>query len=435
MTTDLHTDPVAAVQAALDRIDKVDARVQAWVEVDRAGALAAAKQLAASGKALPLLGVTVGIKDIIDAGGLPTRLGTRVKGMHSTPELDSTAVAKLKAAGAVILGKTHTTAFANRDVSPARNPWNLEHTPGGSSSGSAAAVAAGMATLALGSQTIGSTLRPAAYCGLVGLKATHGRISAAGVFPLASSFDHVGIICRTVADAARALGVLAGFDEADLYSLDAPVEDYAAAAAAGALIRPRLAYARSDAIATAEPVMVEHLDAVVAELRAAGAFIEEVEMPASSQQVVDIGTPLQRAEAAVAHAPTFDAHRDEYEPNISSLIEAGRKVTGAEYAAARFELLRLRRAFTQLLSHYDAMLMAVSTGPAPEGLAQTGNAVFCAPGSFMGLPAIALPSGLTENGLPLGLQLLAPQLMESRLLATAAWVESILDFKSKPSLD
>ncbi|HLF72344.1 MAG TPA: amidase, partial [Dehalococcoidia bacterium] len=210
-----------AVERSLALIEALDGELQAWVEVDADGARAAAKQ----GVTGPLGGLTVGVKDIIDVAGLPTRLGAGAFA-HYTPERDATAVARLRAAGAIILGKTHTTEFAFLDPAPTRNPWNLQHTPGGSSSGSAAAVGAGMAPLALGSQTVGSVIRPAAYCGVVGLKPTFGLISYAGTNALAPSFDHIGVLCRSVTDAALALGVLAGHDDADPHSIDAPVADY-----------------------------------------------------------------------------------------------------------------------------------------------------------------------------------------------------------------
>ena len=192
--------PQSAVEASLRRIDAVESRLQAWVEVDRSA------KAAANG---PLAGVPIGIKDIFDVAGLPTRYGA-ASFAHQTPTADSVAVVRLRAAGAAILGKTHTTQFAYMDPAPTRNPWSLDHTPGGSSSGSAAAVAAGMVPLAIGSQTVGSVLRPAAYCGIVGFKPTFGRISNTGVGHLAPSFDHVGTLTRTVADAALALKVLAG---------------------------------------------------------------------------------------------------------------------------------------------------------------------------------------------------------------------------------
>ena len=204
--------PVSLVEACLERIRALDGAVQAWVHVDDKGALAAARERAEEAKRStvrgPVHGIPVAVKDIFHVAGLPTTAGARPFA-HSRPGEDATSVARLRAAGAIILGKTHTTQFAYRDPAPTRNPWNLAHTPGGSSAGSAAAVAARMAPLALGSQTVGSVLRPAAYCGVVGFKPTHGLVSTAGVIPLAWSLDHVGVFTRGVADAALVFSVLA----------------------------------------------------------------------------------------------------------------------------------------------------------------------------------------------------------------------------------
>src|SRR5919197_2942484 len=210
--------PVALVEACLERIRALDGAVQAWVHVDEPGALAVARERAREAERAavrgPLHGIPLGVKDIFDVAGLPTAAGAPPFA-HRRPGEDAASVALLRAAGAIVLGKTHTTQFAYRDPAPTRNPWNLAHTPGGSSAGSAAAVAARMVPLALGSQTVGSVLRPAAYCGVVGLKPTHGLVSADGVIPLAWSLDHVGVFARTVHDCALGLSLLAGFDAAD----------------------------------------------------------------------------------------------------------------------------------------------------------------------------------------------------------------------------
>src|SRR5882672_3388347 len=205
--------PVELVQACLDRIRALDGELQGWAHVDADGALAVAREREAEARAGrlrgPLHGIAVGVKDIFDVAGMPTTGGAR-SFAHTRPAMDAAAVARIRAAGAIVLGKTVTTEFAYRDPAPTRNPWNRGHTPGGSSAGSAAAVAARMAPLALGSQTVGSVLRPAAYCGVVGFKGTHGLVPVGGVIPLAWSLDHVGVLARSVTDAALAMTVLAG---------------------------------------------------------------------------------------------------------------------------------------------------------------------------------------------------------------------------------
>src|SRR5258705_9762592 len=210
-----RVSPVELVEACLVRMRALDSELKAWAHVDGEGALAVARERESEARAGrlrgPLHGVPIGVKDIFDVAGMPTTGGARPFA-HTRPTVDAAAVARLRAAGAIVLGKTVTTEFAYRDPAPTRNPWNHGHTPGGSSAGSAAALAARMAPLALGSQTVGSVLRPAAYCGVVGFKGTHGLVPVAGVIPLAWSLDHVGVLARSVADAALAMSVLSGKD-------------------------------------------------------------------------------------------------------------------------------------------------------------------------------------------------------------------------------
>ena len=227
-----EVSPVEVVTACLTRLEALEPTLQAWVSLDRPGALAAAKrceQAMQQGNSIgALAGVPVGLKDIIYTAGLRTTAGSRVYA-NFVPTYDATVTVRLQQAGAIILGKTVTTEFATADPSPTRNPWNTEHTPGGSSSGSAAAVAARMIPAALGSQTGGSTLRPASYCGIVGLKPTYGRISRYGVIPVSWCLDHVGILVRSVQDAALVLQAIAGHDLHDASSLAQPVGNYSLA--------------------------------------------------------------------------------------------------------------------------------------------------------------------------------------------------------------
>ena len=424
------------VEAALARIDALDGEIEAWVQVDREGARRAAA-VAPTGR---LAGVPFGVKDIIDVAGLPTRLGAPAFA-HHVPQQDATCVARLRAAGAIVLGKTQTTEFAYLDPAPTRNPWNREHTPGGSSSGSAAAVAAGMVPLALGSQTVGSVLRPAAYCGVVGLKATYGLVSYAGVAPLAPSFDHVGVLCRSVAEAALALSVLAGYDPStgsgqarrDPYSVDVALDDYLAAVR-DASAPPRLGLVRRYHEEVADAEVRRHLASVAQALSAAGAMLREVEMPATAPQISEAGQPVMRFEAAAAHADRFARHKDEYRPSIRGLIEAGIQTSRADYDRSLAWARRLRDELTERLDGLDALLLPVAPSAAPRGLASTGSGTFCAPASFSGLPAIALPSGLSEDGLPLAIQLIAAPFAEARLLAAASWAERALGFRARPPL-
>jgi len=426
--------PVQAVEECLARIDALDSKLQAWVEVDREGALRQARLLAERvGRGEdpgPLAGVPVGIKDIVDVAGLPTRLGAGPFA-HFTPKADAACVARLRRAGAVIVGKTHTTEFAYLDPAPTRNPWHLEHTPGGSSSGSAAAVGAGIVPLAIGSQTVGSVLRPAAYCGIVGLKPTFGLISYAGTASLTPSFDHIGVLCARVADAALALTALAGHDPADPYSLDASAQDYPLAIAAPR--PPRLGLFRDYYRAQASGAVFRHLEDVAERLAKAGAQVVEAEMPVDAAAFREAGDPVMRYEAAAVHAQRFKEHGDAYRPGIRGLIEAGQATSEADYRRALIRVRELREETLKRLEGFDAFLFPVAPATAPPGLETTGQGIFCAPASFTGLPAVSLPSGLDEYRLPLAVQLMAGHLQEATLLSAAAWVERVLDFQERPS--
>jgi Asp-tRNA(Asn)/Glu-tRNA(Gln) amidotransferase A subunit family amidase len=426
--------PVDAVRACLERIDAVEPVVKAWVSVDREAALRVAEQREAEARAQrwlgPLHGVVFALKDLFDAVGLVTTAGAG-SFAHRRATADATSVARLRAAGGIVLGKVTTTAFAFLDPSPTRNPWHPEHTPGGSSSGPAAAVAARMVPLALGSQTVGSVLRPAAYCGVVGLKPTHGRVSAAGVVPLAWSLDHVGIFARTVEDCALALAPMAGFDAADPLSIAAPTDDYVTAVTHPPA--PRIGVLRS-LVDRATPEMGAHVEAVARAWQSAGALVADVELPPSSARIHQAGNTVVRAEAAAYHAPLFDAHGPEYPPGIREAIEEGRRIAAVDYLAAQHERRVFRAEMAVIAARYDALLLPTVAAPAPRGLHSTGDPYFCAPWSFAGMPAIALPSGMDATGLPLSVQLVGGLWAEARLLGAAAWCERVIGFSAAPML-
>ena len=405
--------PVELVRACLERIRAQDGTLRAWVHLDEAGALALAGQREREARRKrfvgPLHGIPAGIKDIIDVAGMPTTAGARPFA-HRKPQEDAAAVARLRAAGAILLGKTATTEFAYRDPAPTRNPWNPEHTPGGSSSGSAAAVAAWMVPLALGSQTVGSVLRPAAYCGVVGLKATHGLVPTAGVVPLAWSLDHVGVFARGVADIAIALGVLVG------RSLRAP-----------GVRAPRIALP-PELMARAEPEVAAQISSAADRFARAGARVHEVKLPASFSVLHAAGLAVLEAEAAAYHEPTFRDHAGEYGTQIRAMIETGLQSLATTYLNANRYRLAFRADALELLAGYDALLAPTAPGPAPRGLASTGDASLCAPWSFAGVPAITLPSGIAASGLPHAIQLVAAADQEARLLGVAAWCERQLGF-------
>ena len=425
--------PVDLVEALLERIERIDGRIEAWALVDRDGARLAARRAAdeaARGVFRgPLHGVPFGAKDIFYSAGLRTEAGSKVMAGF-VPDYDATSVARLKAAGAILLGKLHTTEFATTDPAPTRNPWDLTRTPGGSSSGSAAAVASRMIPLALGTQTIGSNVRPASYCGLVGLKPTFGRISTRGVMALSYTQDHVGLMARSVEDIALALSITAGHDPEDASSSRAAVPDYLAALTSRRA--PRVGLLREFfERATAE--VADPTAQVVNRLARAGAHIEEAKLPPTFRAVAAAAYVIMRSETASVHAERFALKADLYRPAIRSSIEMGMLIPGDLYVRA----LRIRRQFRRemrpLLERYDVLLTPTTPTPAPEGMA-TGDASFQLPWSISGLPSITVPSGLTTSGLPLGIQLVSGAFTEAPLLSAAAWCEDVLGRAAAPSL-
>ncbi|MBI4593338.1 MAG: amidase [Candidatus Rokubacteria bacterium] len=411
--------PVALVEACLERIQTLDAQVKAWVHVDAAGALALAREREAqarAGRGLgPLHGVPVGIKDIIDVAGLPTTAGAR-PWAHRRPAADAGAVTRLKLAGAIVLGKTATTEFAYRDPAPTRNPWKLEHTPGGSSAGSGAAVGARMVPLALGTQTVGSVLRPAAYCGVVGVKATHGLVPVDGVVPLAWSLDHVGVLARSVADAALALGAIAGRS----FEPSPPRA-------------PRLGLA-PELLARCESEVATQIQQAADGFARAGASVVEITLPASFAAIHDAGLAVLEAEAAASHEESFATHAAEYGKDIRALVEVGLTRPAVRYVQANRARLRFREDVMPVLAEFNALLVPTAPAPAPAGLGWTGDASMCAPWSYAGVPAVTLPSGLARSGLPHALQLVGPAGQEAALFDVAQWCEDVLGFNAAPAI-
>jgi aspartyl-tRNA(Asn)/glutamyl-tRNA(Gln) amidotransferase subunit A len=396
------------VDACLEKIRALDPTLQAWAHLDSDGARAAARALDAGTARGVLRGVPIGVKDIFHVQGMPTTAGSRPFA-HSRPAADATSVARLRAAGAIMLGKTHTTEFAFRDPAPTRNPWNPGHTPGGSSSGSAAAVAARMVPAALGTQTVGSVLRPAAYCGVVGYKPTHGLVPVDGVIPLAWSLDHVGVFARSVADVALVLGVLTG------RGLD-PVPIGA----------PRLALV-PELLERATPEMATHARALAARFAAAGATVTELKLPAEFATLHAAGQRVLEVEAAAYHRETFARHEKDYGKHIAEMIRIGLGHSAVDYVAANRARLAFRDAVMPLLAAHDALLSPTAPSTPPEGLAFTGDASLCAPWSSAGVPSISLPSGVSDSSrLPLAIQLVQAAGADARLLGVAAWCERVL---------
>ncbi|MBI2941613.1 MAG: amidase [Chloroflexi bacterium] len=417
-----EVSPVELVEALLARIDAVEPDLAAWEIVDRERALAEARAVAAPGadRAGLLAGVPVGVKDIVDAAGLPTTGGFASR-RDTTAREDSAVVSRLRRAGAIVLGKTVTTQAAYVDPPRTRNPWNAGHTPGGSSSGSAAAVAARVVPLAIGSQTGGSVLRPAAYCGVVGLKPTYGRISRRGVLPLAWSIDHVGVLCRSVEDAALFLQAASGHDPADPGSSLAPVGAYLAAVSQP-LKRPRLGLL-VDFLDRAQPTVRPHYEDVAARFGRAGATVREVRLPVEVQLILAVHRIIMQAEAAAVHEAS--PRSAESGPQIRAYVEVGRAIPATAYLQAQRLRRRIRGVLTPLFGEFDCLLLPTVSGPAP-GTETTGDPSFQAPWSLLGLPALTLPSGLAGDGLPLGTQLVGPAFGEETLLRVGNFAEEVI---------
>ena len=417
--------PVELVEALIRRIDALDADLHAWATLDRDGAVAAAKRSESElfgGRPGLLEGLPLGIKDIYYTAGLATEANSPLlKGF--VPREDAAAVERLRAAGAIILGKTVTTQFADGDPAATRNPWKRDHTPGGSSSGSAAAVAARMVPGALGSQTAGSVLRPAGYCGVVGLKPTFGRISRRNVLPFAWSLDTMGVLVRTVRDAALLLQALAGHDPRDSGSEDRPLDDYRAAADSPR--PPRLGLVQ-DYVERSQPDVREHVQDVARRLEREGASVREVAFPGDLDLALASHHLIQVAEAAELHARMHAEQPDAYLPRLRSAIEVGQLVPGFAYVRAQRWRRRFRIGIDTLLGDLDALLLPTASNVAPD-LSTTGDTSFQAVVTMLGLPAISLPTGRNADGLPFATQLVGSAWDEAGLLATASWCEQVFE--------
>lgn len=383
--------PVDLVQGCLDRIAEVEPSVLAWRELDGVRALEIAQQRANEARQGrirgTLHGIPVGVKDIIDVEGLPTRCNSKSREMIAPATADAEIVLQLKIQGAIILGKTHTTEFAFFDPSPARNPWNIGHTPGGSSSGSAAAVAAGMVPLALGTQTTASLNRPAAYCGIAGFKPSTRSIPGFGVAPLASSYDTVGFYGGRVQDA--------------VFTFRAVQPTYIAAAPADAEaievvvpIDPLVEDANVDAT-TAWQTMAKNLED-------AGIVVTRVASPISFERVRQLHWQTQIFEMSRTLRHFLDLDPGQIGNRLIATLGEGLEVSEADYLDMRGELDWLRSTFFETFQTNQVFLWPAAPGTAPEGLASTGDPRYIAPWTALAGPIVTIPAGLGDNGLPLG---------------------------------
>jgi aspartyl-tRNA(Asn)/glutamyl-tRNA(Gln) amidotransferase subunit A len=419
------------VTALLQRIDALEHGLLAWVTIDRDGALAAAKRAdeqVASGRPLgPLHGVPIGIKDLYLTRGMPTQAGFEpLRGFD--PGLDAEPVARLKGAGAIILGKTVTTQFASADPSISRNPWHADRTPGGSSSGSAVSVAARMVPFAIGSQTGGSILRPAGYCGVVGIKPSFGLVSRRNVMPLAWTLDHVGPIARSVEDAAQTLEIIAGHDAEDAHSASRLSPRLLEAAREPRV--PRLGLIE-DALERAQPDVRSNCESVASTLAAAGATVVRTRLASSLDLHHAVHRVTMRAEQAGVHLWGINDHAERYQPRIRAEAMVGQLIPTPIYLHAQRLRRRLANQFNELVRGFDALLLptASNVAPAPD---TTGDMTFQSIASLLGTPSIALPSGVNADGLPFSTQLMAGRFDEARMISVAAWCERAIGFGARP---
>jgi Asp-tRNA(Asn)/Glu-tRNA(Gln) amidotransferase A subunit family amidase len=420
-------------EACLARIAAEEPRVQAWAFLDPELARAQARrcdELRRAGRPLgPLHGIPVGVKDIIDTRDMPTEHGT-VLHAGRRPARDAAVVERLRGAGAVILGKTVTTELAVYHPGKTRNPHDPERTPGGSSSGSAAAVAAGMVPLAIGSQTNGSVIRPASYCGVFGFKPSHGLISRFGVLTQSPPLDHIGVFARTVEDLALLAEPLGGFDARDPATrLEAPPRLLEVACQEWPL-PPQLALIRSPVWDQAE----DDLRAGFAELTdALGERLTEVELPEAFNAAHEMHRLIMSVDLARSFAGEYERGRDQLSERLRGIIENGQRALALDYSHALDRVPVLRASLDPLFARYDMILTPATTGQPPRGLESTGSPTFCTIWTLLGMPAVTLPLLTGAHGMPIGVQLVGRFGDDARVLRTARWlVATIAGSDSKP---
>jgi Asp-tRNA(Asn)/Glu-tRNA(Gln) amidotransferase A subunit family amidase len=411
------------VGACLERIRQVEPSVQAWTFLDEEHALAqarAADERRRSGEPFGALqGVPVGLKDIIDTADMPTENGCALhKGR--APREDATVAKMLRAAGAVILGKTVTTECAYFHPGKTRNPHDPERTPGGSSSGSAAAVAAGMVPLALGSQTNGSTIRPAAFCGVYGFKPTHGLIPRGGVLQLSRTLDHVGLFARSLDDIGLLAEQLTGYDERDADTRPRARVPFQQLAHEAPPVEPMIAFIKTPHW---EQVDAQAKEAFGELVEALGDQVEEVDLTSQADAAWDAHKTIMEVEMAANFEREWQQGRDQLSEQLRSLIARGREVKAVDYQRALRGISPVVASLDELfMERYDAILTPAAPGTAPKGLGSTGDPRFCSLWTLLGMPALSLPLMQGADGLPLGVQLVGRRNFDARLLRTARWL-------------
>lgn len=409
-------------QACLNRIEQIDEQVEAWTYLDPEHALAQARILDAhrqAGGALgPLHGIPVGVKDIFDTKSYPTENGT-VLDAGRRPKEDSKVVSLLKESGAVIMGKTVTTELAVFGPGKTRNPHNPEHSPGGSSSGSAAAVASYMVPLAIGTQTNGSVIRPASYCGIVGFKPTHGLISRSGVLSLSRALDTVGTFARSLEDVALLTEALIAHDPGDLDTHPRARPTLRDTLDSEPPMRPIVAFAKTSVWDQADQETQQAFDELV---EALGEDCHDLPLSEPFNHVIDMHRNIMEADMAKNLTRYYDRGKDKLTDTMCKMIEFGLQVRAVDYNTAVDGQELLNAGLDLVFEHYDFIITPATTGEAPAGLEATGSPVFNTLATYCGTPSISLPLMDGPNGLPLGVQVIGPRGDDARLLRNANWL-------------
>jgi Asp-tRNA(Asn)/Glu-tRNA(Gln) amidotransferase A subunit family amidase len=405
----------AYCESCLERVRASETTIKAWVALDQGRALAIAATRDVRDARGALHGIPVGIKDIFDTDDLPTEMGSPAF-VGNRPARNAQLVERIVSAGGYALGKTATAEFAYMHPAETRNPWNPKHTPGGSSSGSAAAVAAGHVSIAVGTQTNGSVIRPAAFCGVVGFKPTLDTLPIQGVLPFSESLDTVGVFARSVADAAYFTACVAepGMFTADVDALSRPP---------AVAVLPRFPWN------SAEPGAAARLQATLRQLAAAGTTVKELDLPDEFDDAKQVHRTIMLYEGAREHAPRQAMHRRVLSPELNAAIDEGLAMSHHEYRNALARRAALAEMALDLFADCDAIASLPAPGAAPARLDITGDPSFCTLWTLLGFPAITLPTGLSEAGLPYGIQLAGPAHDDARLLRVARWCEGAIGFE------
>jgi Asp-tRNA(Asn)/Glu-tRNA(Gln) amidotransferase A subunit family amidase len=400
------------VAACLNRIRERDGDVRAWVHCEPEAVLAQARALDKAKPRGVLGGVPVGFKDVIDTADMPTQYNSAIYRGYR-PRTDASCVAMVRRAGGIVLGKTVTTEFASRTPGPTRNPHNLAHSPGGSSSGSAAAVADFMTPLAFGTQTGGSTIRPAAYCGIVGYKPSYGTINRAGLKALAESLDTIGVMARTVEDCALLVNAVSARPMPDLSTKLAQP--------------PRIGLCRTSRWRDASSAAQDALEGAATALAQRNARVSAFELPPDFDQLYDDQTLIINYEGARALAPEYFTRPELLSDYMRKMIDEHWAMPRGPYAAAMRRAGECRKAFTGLFTDIDVLLTLSATGEAPEGTGETGSSLFNRNWTLLGAPCVTIPAGRGSKGLPLGVQFVGCHDDDERLLRCAEWARNGLE--------